>query len=175
MALFPAETYVHTCHHAPNNHHLLQADVKRTKADCPFQSNSVVYISGAGSGIGRACALQFLADGVQNFALVDIASEPLKETSELLSARKPGVKVLTLIADLANEDEVNRVFSEIRSQLGRLDVAVNSAGIPGTYRRIEQLNSADLDKVLNVNLRALWLCEKKAIEQFMTQEERPVT
>ncbi|KAL1968035.1 hypothetical protein VTN77DRAFT_2164 [Rasamsonia byssochlamydoides] len=140
-----------------------------------FPADRVVYISGAGSGIGRASALQFLADGAQNFALVDIASGPLKETSELLSSRNPDVKVLTLVADLTKEEEVNRVFSEIRSQLGRLDVAVNCAGITGTLGKIEQLSSANLDQVLNINLRAMWLCEKAEIQQFLTQEERPVT
>jgi NAD(P)-dependent dehydrogenase (short-subunit alcohol dehydrogenase family) len=70
---------------------------------------------------------------------------------------------------------VKRIFSEIRSRFGRLDVVVNCAGIIGKHCAGEELSSADLDKVMDINYRGLWLCEKAAIRQFLSQEERPVT
>ncbi|KAL2220510.1 hypothetical protein M432DRAFT_630303 [Thermoascus aurantiacus ATCC 26904] len=135
----------------------------------------VIYISGTGSGIGRVSALQFVVDGVLKLAIVDIASNSLHETTSLIQARSAKVDVQSVIADLSKEDEVQRVFAEIQEHFGRLNVAVNCAGIVGALRPIEQLSSADLDRVLDINLRSVWLCEKAQIEQSMRQEERAVS
>lgn len=101
-------------------------------------------------------------DGVLKLAIVDIASNSLHETTSLIQARSAEVDVQSVIADLSKEDEVQRVFAEIQEHFRRLNVAVNCAGIVGALRPIEQLSSADLDRVLDINLRSVWAVREGA-------------
>ncbi len=59
-------------------------------------------------------------------------------------------------------------------KFGRLDMCFNAAGMSGASRGIADMDVSEMDKVLGLNLRGVWLCERAQIRQFLKQEERPL-
>jgi Dehydrogenases with different specificities (related to short-chain alcohol dehydrogenases) len=71
---------------------------------------------------------------------------------------------------LTVEEEVDRAFKEILNVFGRIDYAVNNAGVSGPIRPIAENNISDVDKVIFVNLKGLWLCERAELRIMEKQE-----
>src|SRR5215813_4889582 len=86
----------------------------------------VAIVTGAAQGIGRACAERLLAEGA-NVVLADISAERLVVTADELRARAP--RVHHVIADVSKRADVERIVAEAVARFGRLDIAVNNAGI----------------------------------------------
>jgi NAD(P)-dependent dehydrogenase (short-subunit alcohol dehydrogenase family) len=120
-------------------------------------SAKVVFVSGAGSGIGREAARAFAARGAQVFG-ADLNEKGLAETSELI--RTAGGQAQVGRVDVSNEAEVSAFMSRIEAEAGRLDVAFNNAGITGGAHRIEDYPTDDFEKVLRINLLSVFLCMK---------------
>jgi NADP-dependent 3-hydroxy acid dehydrogenase YdfG len=137
----------------------------------PFR---VAYITGAGSGIGRAITLQFAADGLRNIALVGRSKAGLVETPKLLTESHPDIKLFVTLADVSKEEDVKRCVEETVKKFGRIDHCVNAAGIGGVFVATGDLGAQQLDDVLGVNLRGVWLCEREEIRQLLKQEMRAV-
>lgn len=104
-------------------------------------------ITGAGQGIGRACAHIFASRGA-DLVLIDRNNETLRDAAERL--RETGCKVMTLALDLLETEELEKGLEEIRST-GMVDVLVNNAGFdrPGTTARIDR---GDFESVLQIHL-----------------------
>jgi NADP-dependent 3-hydroxy acid dehydrogenase YdfG len=109
----------------------------------------VAVVTGATSGIGAATARRLAADGA-SVALVGRREERLRNLAEELGA----AEVVTLAVDVADREAVNRAAAEIRDQLGRIDLVVANAGVmlPAPF---EQAETAEWDRMLDVNLRGL--------------------
>jgi 3-oxoacyl-[acyl-carrier protein] reductase len=116
-------------------------------------SERVCLITGAASGIGRACA-ELLAGEDAVLALSDINAEALARVAV------PG---LSIVADVSRRDEVERLLAEVHERLGRLDVLIHCAGI---YRTtvLPDVTDEEWDKVLDVNLRSAYLLTQGAVE-----------
>jgi len=82
--------------------------------------------------------------------------------------------VLAIPTDCSKEDQVESAIEETVSKFGRIDVCFNGAGVSGTPKPITETTSADLDSVLDVNLKGVWYCERAQIRQMMKQDERDV-
>ena len=110
----------------------------------PFR-DSVVLVTGASSGIGRATALAFAHGG----AHVAIAARRKALLDEL--AAQAGRDILVLPTDVSRREEVAACIDAVVHRFGRLDVVVNNAGvlIPG---RLDEIVASDLDTMLRVNL-----------------------
>jgi len=114
----------------------------------------VVLVTGAGSGIGRAAALQFALGGATVFA-GDVNEKGLDETRELIL--EGGGKAHVARIDVSSEEEIGGLIARIDKEAGRLDVAFNNAGITGEAHPIEEYPTADFDRVIRINLRSVFL------------------
>jgi glucose 1-dehydrogenase len=83
------------------------------------------------------------------------------------------VRDVLVQGDVSSEDDVVRMVSEADERLGGLDILVNNAGIQ-ISRPSEQLDSAEFDHVLAVDLRGAFLCAREAIKRFLAAEKRGV-
>jgi NAD(P)-dependent dehydrogenase (short-subunit alcohol dehydrogenase family) len=125
-------------------------------------------ITGAGSGVGRASALRFAAEGAQ-VVCADIDADEAKETVRLIEAT--GATAISVFADVSREDDVAAMIEAATAQFGRLDVLFNNAGIP-TPRfgaKIEDHTLEDLHRLVAVNLGGVFLGSKHAVLQFKKQ------
>jgi len=124
-----------------------------------------VLITGGASGIGQAIAVRFAGYGA-NIALNYLRTlADAKETEEkvhacLASVRQTGVRDVLVGGDVSKEEDVVAMFDSAVQQLGGLDVLVNNAGIP-ISRPSHELSASDFDKVVAVNLRGSFLCNRR--------------
>lgn len=107
-------------------------------------------VTGAGSGIGRALALQLAREGM-NLSLLDINPATLEAVSA--EARVHGVDVFARRCDLSRTDEIRAAFEEVMSRWGGIDLLVNNAGI-AFYGATESISDQQWAEVLAVNLHA---------------------
>ncbi len=115
-------------------------------------AGKVAIVTGTASGIGRAVAARFAAEGAHVVG-VDVATVPGGDL---------GARISVLPCDVSDETSVAGVISAVRSQHGRLDVLCNAAGITGGGPMTE-LSAAAFDRVMAVNVRGTFLTMKHAI------------
>ena len=136
-------------------------------------SGRFALVTGASRGIGRAVAIRFAAEGatvaVNHFNDAEAAAETLAlAKAATLDSRLPAAPHVAVAADVADEVQVNAMISGLVRQWGRLDILVNNAGIqaetPG-----QGFATADLRKILAVNLEGPALCARAAIAHFLSR------
>jgi len=129
---------------------------------------------GAASGIGLALAQRLAADGVKNLTLVDITADHLSTAISTISAASPSAQLLPIGADCSKEEDVEMAMKETVAKFGKVDVCFNAAGITGEYVKMEVQSAENMDRVLGLNLKGVWLCERAQIRQMLKQEMRDV-
>lgn len=117
-------------------------------------------VTGAGSGIGRATAL-ILAQSGATVLGVGRRYEALEQTAAL--ARGFDGKVLPYIADVTDEAKVRSMIAEAEKNFGSISFQFNNAGIGGAHKRIVDLSLAELDEIMNVSFRAVFIGMKYAL------------
>lgn len=130
-------------------------------------NNKVVIVTGASSGIGRTAAIEFAKEGasVAVVAVVARRREEGLETVRLIEAA--GGKALFVQADLSIAGQVQAMVETVVGTFGRLDCAFNNAGIAEPISNTVDLSEEDFDKVINTNLKAVWLCMKYQIPAML--------
>ncbi len=124
--------------------------------------NRRVLVTGAGSGIGQACALRMLSEGGRVVA-ADVSPEGLADTEKRAAAAPAGAgELTTLELDVADERSVTTGVAEATARLGGLDALVNAAGILRSSHTHET-SVADFERVLRVNLVGTFLVIREAI------------
>ncbi|MCX3059641.1 SDR family oxidoreductase [Streptomyces beihaiensis] len=123
-------------------------------------------VTGAGSGIGRAVALELLRAGWR-VALAGRRTETLEETAGLA----PGGDALAVRADVSSPDDVAALFGAARERFGRLDLLFNNAGTfgPGGVP-VEELSYDAWRHVVDTNLNGAFLCAQAAFRQMKEQD-----
>lgn len=129
----------------------------------------IAVVTGAGSGIGRAVALE-LASAGWSVALAGRTAGSLDETASLAG---PDADVLAVPADVTDPDAVTALFTTVREHFGRVDLLFNNAGTFGPGG----IGFADLPygawrKVVDVNLNGAFLCAQAAFRQMRDQDPR---
>jgi NAD(P)-dependent dehydrogenase (short-subunit alcohol dehydrogenase family) len=128
----------------------------------------VAMITGAGSGIGRAVALAFLAEG---FAVM-LAGRREQALVEVLAAAGPTARGIAVACDVTDPASVQRLFARARTEFGRLDVLFNNAGISAPPVPLEELPLATWNAVVATNLTGPFLCTQEAFRIMKNQEPR---
>ena len=128
-------------------------------------------ITGGGGGIGRATALVFAREGAR-VAVADYAAETAAETVGLINAN--GGQAITLTGDVSRANDVRTMLDDTIVAFGRLDCAFNNAGIAGWHVEAAGKKTADwseeaFDRMIEVNLKGVWLCMRAEIRQMLTQ------
>ena len=127
--------------------------------------DKAVLITGAAQGIGLACAEAFAAEG-SRLALADI-NEKVMQVAGRLGAEF-GIEARGIVADLSDRTQARAVVPQAVEAFGRIDVLLNNAGII-IAGDILELDEADMDKVLNVNLFAYFILAQEAARQMVKQ------
>lgn len=131
----------------------------------------VAVITGAaGTGMGAAIAKSFAQEGCKKIAITDMNSDLLEATKMAITEKHSDVHVVTMIGDISDEGFVDTFFSHVVKQLGRLDYAVNCAGIMGNNKNSTETSIADFDKINSVNYRGCWLCSRAELKHMLQQE-----
>lgn len=128
--------------------------------------NKIALVTGASSGIGRACALA-LAQAGWTVAMVGRRAQALEET--IAAAGEHSVRCHAHTADLSNDAEVENLFQVIAQRYGRLDLLFNNAGISLPYALPGDLKAADWQRIVNINLNGAFYCLSHAFKLMQTQ------
>ena len=125
-----------------------------------------VYVTGAGSGVGRATAQRFAAEGAHVFA-ADVNAQGVAETVEAVRAQ--GGRIDGGTCDVASWDSVQGSITEAAAAMGGLNVLVNAAGIGRTVR-LEEMDVADWQKTIAVNLTGPFHTTKAALPHLLRKK-----
>ena len=120
----------------------------------------VAFITGAGTGIGRATALAFAAEGA-SVAVAGIGEADVRETARLIE--DSGGRALPLTCDVTSEGDVRSALDRTVEAFGRLDVAFNNAGVEQSRTPTADLTTEEWTRIINTDLTGVFLCMKHEI------------
>lgn len=132
-----------------------------------FEKGTIALVTGAGSGIGRACALALARQGAYVIVNYGHNKEGAQETlNEILKEGGAGAIVK---ADVSSREEVESMFAKIMNNFHRLDILVNNSGIIRDGYLL-MMSEQSFNDVVNVNLGGCFLCTKAALRIMCTQQ-----
>jgi NADP-dependent 3-hydroxy acid dehydrogenase YdfG len=130
----------------------------------PTLEDRIVWITGAGSGIGRAIAIAFAASGAR-VALTGRRIDALAGT-----ASEIGKAAIVVPADVSDADQVAEAHETVFKAWGTVDVLVNNAGRNSSKRHLPQLTVAEMASMLDVNLKAAFLCSMAVLPSMRARK-----
>ncbi len=128
--------------------------------------NKVALVTGAASGIGLATAMAFIREGAK-VVLADVTVDAGESAAR--KVRENGGDAVFVRADVSNAAEVEALVRKTVDTYGRLDCAVNNAGIEGIFAPTADCTEENWDRVISINLKGCWLCMKHEIIQMLSQ------
>ncbi len=130
--------------------------------------DKIAWVTGAGSGIGRAAAIALAREGAR-LVLSGRREPPLRETAASIEA--DGGMAVVKPGDLTDAAVAAQIAEEIRSRFGRLDILVNNAGVNIPRRSWAELDASGADQVLNGNLSSAFYCVLAALPIMRAQKD----
>jgi len=132
-------------------------------------SGKTAVVTGASSGIGRAIAMSFAAEGA-NVVVADVRAEPLEGGEPTVDCiTRAGGKACFSPADVRRWEDVDQMISTAVERYGRLDIMINNAAIFSGTGLLES-SEADWERVMAVNMTGMFYGCKRAVQQMITQE-----
>lgn len=130
--------------------------------------DKVIIITGAASGLGQDAAVRVASEGAK-LVLVDLNEEALKETELLIKKESSDAELLTVKADVSNEDEVKNYVDQAVKTFGKIDGFFNNAGIEGKQNLTEDYGSDEFQKIVNINLNGVFFGMKHVLKVMKEQ------
>ncbi len=127
----------------------------------------VALITGAGSGIGEATALEFAKEGAK-VVVLDLNSTNAQRVSE--SINQLGWDSISIIADVSVARDLEQAVSQVVGKWGRIDILVNNAAVQ-IMGRVHEYSEADFDSTINVNLKGVFLGCRYVLPIMMEQKK----
>lgn len=140
--------------------------MKEIAALLDLRGNAAI-VTGGGVGIGFACALR-LAEAGADVVVADISLERAEKAAAAIAER--GFTAAAVRSDVSNERDVHAMIDRAVEAFGRLDILVNNAGIYPTSL-VADMDPAEFDRVIAVNLRGVYLCIRAAAARMVDQGE----
>ena len=129
--------------------------------------DKTMLITGASRGIGAACAL--LAGRRGYTVCVNYRENADAATRVVNAIEGAGGRAFAVAADVADEDDVVRLFAEVDARCGRLDALVNNAGILARQMRVELMDAARINRIFATNVTGSFLCAREAVRRMSTR------
>ena len=126
-------------------------------------NDKVAIVTGAGSGIGKATALLFAREGA---SVVACSNQPEDHAALLEAAANLPGSLVAIEADVTRDTDANRIADTALSEFGALDILVNNAGVV-SFARLHEETEEQWDRIMDVNLRGVFLCSKHAVPQML--------
>ncbi|GAB3987483.1 SDR family oxidoreductase [Spirosoma daeguense] len=131
-------------------------------------TNQVVFITGAGSGIGRATALAFAISGAR-VIVAEINERSGQETvDQILQANGDA---LFIRCNVAEPSQIESAIQQTVDHYGRLDIGINNAGIGGKYGKLLDQTQQDFEQMMSVNVGSIFYGMQAQIRQMVNQPE----
>jgi NAD(P)-dependent dehydrogenase (short-subunit alcohol dehydrogenase family) len=127
----------------------------------------VALVTGAASGIGRATAALFARHGA-SVAVSDVDREGGEQTAGMIT--EEGGRAVFIPCDVSDEQQVRGLVAATIDRFGRLDAACNNAGIEGEAAPTPDCTPENWRKVIDINLRGVWLCMKHEIPEMLKNQ-----
>ena len=124
----------------------------------------VAVVTGGSSGIGLATVLAFAAHGAK-VVVADVADGE----AAVCQIKQSGGDAIFVKCDVSKADNVKKLVNKTLETYGRLDYAVNNAGIGGPAMTTSEYTKQDWNRVIGINLTGVWLCMKYEIQQMLKQ------
>lgn len=129
--------------------------------------HKVALVTGGGSGIGKACAILLASRGAR-VVIADIDVKAASQTMTTLNESRDDN--LFVEADVSKPSNVEKLLREVIAKYGYLDCAINSAGLEGNYASTADCTEENWDRLMNINLKGVWLCMKYELRQMLKQK-----
>lgn len=126
----------------------------------------IAFVTGAASGLGRATAVAFAAEGAR-VAIVDRTEDALRQTADAIKGA--GGEVLVIACDVSMPQQVEAAIARTVETFGRLDIAFNNAGVENKPTPLAEIELNEWDRILNINLRGTFVCMKHELAQMLKQ------
>jgi len=123
----------------------------------------VAVVTGAGSGIGRGCAIRLAEDNAV-IAVWDLNADGAAETVSMIEAA--GGKAIAITVDCSDKAQIKAAADETRAKLGPIAILVNNAGI-APFTPFMDIEDDEFDKVIRINLRGPWLVTKEIVPDML--------
>src|ERR1700712_1668864 len=128
----------------------------------------LAWVTGAGSGIGRAASVALATAGVK-LALTGRGREALEQTAELV--REAGGETVVASADMSRAEEVEQAWNAVHSAYGRCDILVNSAGLNVPKRSWSEIEAAAIDTVIGADLNGPFYASRAVLPTMRAQRD----
>jgi NAD(P)-dependent dehydrogenase (short-subunit alcohol dehydrogenase family) len=129
-------------------------------------AGKVAFVTGGGTGIGRAAALAFAREGA-SVVVADVSERGNQETARMIE--EDGGRTLAVRCDVARAEDVKAALDKTIGAFGRLDFAFNNAGVEQPITATADLTEEEWDRIVDVNLRGVFLCMKYEIPLMLKQ------
>ncbi|TAE33887.1 MAG: SDR family oxidoreductase [Cytophagales bacterium] len=120
----------------------------------------VAFVTGAGSGIGKAAALLLAKEGAKVVAVSRTDDEINQTVREIQEA---GGEAVAITADIAKDEDMRLAYAQTERQYGRLDIVFANAGINGVWAPLEEIELEEWQKTIDINLTGTFLTVKHAL------------